>query len=127
MMTYEQQQKDKRPTPPNSGSNVQKPIDKATIWSLNLEHLKAGGFGDPNDPATMLRYWKAQEGAGYPGASENVQFFTALVEKERPAPTARWKGAGMGDYYCSLCNYQMSGRTKFCPECGAKMDEWEED
>lgn len=40
---------------------------------------------------------------------------------------ARWKGAGMGDYYCSLCQHTMSGRTKFCPECGAKMDKWEED
>ena len=40
---------------------------------------------------------------------------------------ARWKGAGMGDYYCSLCQHQISGRTKFCPECGAKMDEWEDD
>ena len=64
--------------------------------------------------------------AGYPSARENVQYFTALVEKERPAPTARWKGAGMGDYYCSLCQHTISGRTKFCPECGAKMDEWEE-
>ena len=39
---------------------------------------------------------------------------------------ARWKGAGMGDYYCSFCQHTMSGRTKFCPVCGAKMGEWEE-
>lgn len=114
--------------PPTTGSNVQPPKPRPeTVWAHNLEALKAFALGDPKDPETMLRYWKAQEAAGYPGASENVQYFTGLVEKERPTPTARWKGAGMGDYYCSLCQYQMSGRTKFCPECGAKMDEWEDE
>ncbi len=37
----------------------------------------------------------------------------------------RWKGAGLGDYYCSLCNYIASGadRLDFCPECNAYMKE----
>lgn len=36
---------------------------------------------------------------------------------------ARWKGAGMGDYYCSLCQETVSGNEfKYCPHCGAKMD-----
>ena len=36
----------------------------------------------------------------------------------------RWKGAGMGDYYCSLCCNTYSGGDEFnyCPNCGAKMD-----
>ena len=35
----------------------------------------------------------------------------------------RWKGAGMGDYYCSLCQEVESGNDfKYCPNCGAKMD-----
>lgn len=37
---------------------------------------------------------------------------------------ARWKGAGMGEYYCSLCNMgvrQYEGQP-YCSECGAKMD-----
>ena len=35
----------------------------------------------------------------------------------------RWKGAGMGDYYCSLCCGQYSGADEYnyCPNCGAKM------
>ena len=35
----------------------------------------------------------------------------------------RWKGAGMGDYYCSLCCVQYSGADEYnyCPNCGAKM------
>ena len=40
-----------------------------------------------------------------------------------PVVHGRWKGAGMGDYYCSLCCEEVSGnRHKFCPNCGAKMD-----
>lgn len=42
---------------------------------------------------------------------------------------ARWKGAGMGDYYCSLCCKTVSGnRERYCPSCGAEMytdAEWE--
>ena len=40
-----------------------------------------------------------------------------------------WKGAGMGDYYCSRCNETVSGnRHKYCPYCFARMytdEEWE--
>jgi hypothetical protein len=36
---------------------------------------------------------------------------------------ARWKGEGMGGYYCSLCQEIVSGNEfKYCPYCGAKMD-----
>lgn len=58
---------------------LQKP-SKESRWGLNLENLKAGTFGDPEDYETLLRYWKAQEDAGYPYASENVQYFTDLVK-----------------------------------------------
>lgn len=35
---------------------------------------------------------------------------------------ARWKGAGFGDYYCSLCCKTVSGnRERYCPACGAEM------
>lgn len=69
---------------------VQKP-SKESLWGLNLENLKVGTFGDPEDYETMLRYWKAQEEAGYPYASENVQYFTDLVKykeqsQEREVP-----------------------------------------
>ena len=34
----------------------------------------------------------------------------------------RWKGAGMGDYMCSLCAEVVSGnRWHYCPNCGAQM------
>lgn len=40
-----------------------------------------------------------------------------VVERKR----GRWKGAGMGDYYCSICQRLMNPRTNFCPNCGADM------
>lgn len=70
--------------PPNCGTSVQKPLIKENAWELNLENLKAGALGDPEDSETLLHYWKAQEAAGYPGASENVKYFTDIVEKESP-------------------------------------------
>lgn len=59
-----------------------KNIDPAVRWGLNLANLNAGAFGSPEDPETLLRYWKAQEAAGYPGASENVLYFKSIKEKE---------------------------------------------
>ena len=43
-----------------------------------------------------------------------------LVRRE-----GRWKGAGFGDYYCSLCCSEYSGAEEYnyCPNCGAKMKE----
>jgi len=41
-------------------------------------------------------------------------------------PTARWKGAGMGDYTCSKCNDTISGRPTICPSCKAVMSNPEE-
>ena len=34
---------------------------------------------------------------------------------------ARWKGAGMGDYYCSLCCEIGDIRAQRCPNCNALM------
>lgn len=60
-----------------------------------------------------------------------LQKFSERLRKQIDYPTtevvgvkeARWKGAGMGDYYCSLCGSVYSGGDEynFCPNCGAKM------
>lgn len=40
-----------------------------------------------------------------------------------PVAQGRWKGAGLGDYYCSLCLETVGGNSyTYCPHCGAKMD-----
>lgn len=45
------------------------------------------------------------------------------VEAE-PVVYGRWKGAGMGDYQCSVCDETVSGNQhRRCPHCGAHMDE----
>jgi rubrerythrin len=41
----------------------------------------------------------------------------------RKQKDGRWKGAGLGDYYCSLCCSTYSGGDEYnyCPNCGANM------
>lgn len=39
---------------------------------------------------------------------------------------ARWKGAGMGEYYCSLCCEVGDVRSLRCPNCEALMYTYEE-
>ena len=58
-------------------------INNEERWIKNLNHLKNGDFGDPTQAETLLRYWRAQECAGYPYANENVKYFEKMVERER--------------------------------------------
>ena len=37
--------------------------------------------------------------------------------------TARWKGAGLGEYYCSLCCEVGDMHNQRCPHCNALMYE----
>ena len=74
----------------------------------------------------------------FPEAVEELDAVITTL-KEIPAADvveckhARWKGAGLGDYYCSLCNETYSigaERVKNwnnCPNCGAKMDGGQDD
>ena len=51
-------------------------------WAKNLEMLKSGALGDDTLHETLLRYWKTQEEADYPYASENVKYFEDIVRKK---------------------------------------------
>ena len=47
----------------------------------------------------------------------------AVEVDAEPVAQGRWKGAGLGDYYCSLCLETVGGNSyTYCPHCGAKMD-----
>ena len=59
----------------NGGAEYQ----REALWERNLENLRSGSLGDPQSPATLLRYWQSQERAHYPHARENVEYFTDLV------------------------------------------------
>lgn len=41
----------------------------------------------------------------------------------RKQSEGRWKGAGLGDYLCSVCWSVYSGGDEynFCPNCGTRM------
>lgn len=52
-------------------------------WQLNLQNLQAGVYGNPQDPATLLRYWQQQEKAHFPNAIENVEYFAMLVGRQQ--------------------------------------------
>ena len=56
---------------------------REAVWERNLENLKSGTLGDPENPTTLLRYWQFQQRAHYPNAKENVEYFKRIVEKER--------------------------------------------
>lgn len=53
--------------------------DRETMWEANLNNLKAGTFGNPVDPRTLLRYWKKQERDHYPHAAEEVTYFQQFL------------------------------------------------
>ena len=63
----------------NSGNEYSREI----LWERNLSNLNAGTLGDKSDPLTLLRYWQSQERAHYPYARENVEYFSALLEKAK--------------------------------------------
>lgn len=53
--------------------------ERSAAWERNLQNLRAGTLGDPNAPATLLRYWQCQERAHYPNARENVEYFEDML------------------------------------------------
>ncbi len=51
------------------------------MWEKNLANLQSGTLGDPQNPATLLRYWQNQERAHYPFARENVAYFMDIIKR----------------------------------------------
>lgn len=52
-----------------------------TLWDINLTNLQRGTLGNPEMPATLLRYWQLQDKAGFPYARENVEYFQNILSK----------------------------------------------
>lgn len=49
------------------------------------------------------------------------------AEHNKNPVDGRWKGAGFGDYRCSVCDEETSGQPEYCPHCNAYMGKPEED
>ena len=92
---------------------------KEAQWDCNLANLNAGVLGAPTHPESLLRYWKAQELAGYPSASENVKYFESRLK------ALEWDESGP-DTVCPVCGFSCGdpfylGEAHFCPECGVAL------
>ena len=79
----------------NGGSEYQ----REALWERNLENLKAGTLGNPEENVTLLRYWQCQERAHYPHARENVEYFKLALEAERENNFSRIGGAADENTY----------------------------
>lgn len=55
---------------------------REALWQTNLNNLQSGSLGDPSDPRTLLRYWKMQDRAHYPYASDNVAYFQQFLRAQ---------------------------------------------
>ncbi len=62
---------------------------REATWKRNLENLTSGTLGNPALYETLLRYWQCQDQAHYPGARENVEYFSQLVRKGDAANVQR--------------------------------------
>lgn len=54
---------------------------REALWSGNLDNYKEGMFGKVGETETLMRYWAAQARCGYPGAEENLNYFTQSLDK----------------------------------------------
>lgn len=52
------------------------------MWDLINSDFTAGLYGDPTQTVTLLRAWQARERARYPGAHNQVKYFTELLRQE---------------------------------------------
>lgn len=77
---------------------------------------------------TMSKHATYESCAIAQDAIEKAQIVVAGASAADVAPVARgsWKpfrSEAAGDiWYCSACEIGFSAKTKFCPNCGARMD-----
>ena len=66
----------------STGDDSESQYKREALWERNLENLESGTLGDKSEPATLLRYWQAQEKAHYPYAKDNVEYFKGILENQ---------------------------------------------
>ena len=66
---------------------------RVTLWEENLKAFQMGAYGNPQDPSTLLIYWRNMERAHYPYARENVERLEAQIAQQMAAMQARAEAA----------------------------------
>ena len=61
--------------------------NREKLWENAAAHLRAGAFGDPEDPETLLLYWGKLERLHYPGAAETRAALEARMTDRNRAET----------------------------------------
>ena len=56
---------------------------RPTLWEENRNNLSIGAYGNPQDPATLLIYWRNMERAHYPYARENVERIESEIARQQ--------------------------------------------
>ena len=54
--------------------------DRERLWENAAAHLRAGAYGDPKEPETLLLYWGKLERLHYPGAAETKAALEARLK-----------------------------------------------
>lgn len=79
---------------------------REALWQINLQNLQAGVYGNPQDPATLLRYWQQQEKAHFPYAAQNAEYFAMLVGRQQ------MQSETVGDFSAAIPDHaRMNGST----------------
>ena len=74
----------------DASSNVE--ADRPQIWEMNMQNFAKGLFGNPQDVASLVRYWQAQEEAHYPNARRQVEYFQQQYLQQRAAAMQKTPG-----------------------------------
>lgn len=57
--------------------------NREAMWQETTRIFQTGGFGNPQDTATLIVYWTRMEQQHYPGAAQNRKIFEDRREQER--------------------------------------------
>lgn len=96
---------------------------------LLAEELSRKPSGDLISREALLEEFRWLKSVVIITSAPEVEEYMSRIEnapavEAEPVVRGRWKGAGMGDYLCSVCDETVSGNSyRRCPYCGAHMSE----
>lgn len=85
---------------------------RPTLWEENLKAFQMGAYGNPQDPATLLIYWRNMERAHYPYARENVERIEAEIATAQKM-AALQQQAAMAEQQLAAANEEIENRKGY--------------